>query len=106
MTDVKLDKNAQLYALPSILAFWFHISPPSVLTNAQIRMAIHAIGTMMLFAMNNHRRLLGCMHKNGTLINQNKKKLIIVFVSMPWSSLIVFFNVKKLGHIAPIMTRT
>jgi hypothetical protein len=56
---------------------------PLVETNAQISIAIQAIGTMMLFAMNNQRRLLGCMHKNGRLINQKRKKLIIVAVSMP-----------------------
>jgi hypothetical protein len=46
------------------------------------------------------------MHKNGTLSNQNKKKLIIVLVSMPWDAGIVFFMVRKDGQMAPIITRT
>ena len=66
MTDVKEDKNAQLYALPSNVAFWWKISPPpSVDTNAQMRMAIQAMGTMVLFAINSHLSLFGCMHRKG-----------------------------------------
>jgi len=61
MTDVKEDKNAQLYALPVNVAFWSKISPPSVATKAQMRIATQAIGTMTLLAMNNQRRLFGCI---------------------------------------------
>jgi hypothetical protein len=83
MTEVKLDRKAQEYAPPESVAVWSNISPPLVDLNAQIKMAIHATGTMVLFAMNNHRKLFGCMHKNGTLISQKMRKLIMVFVSMP-----------------------
>jgi hypothetical protein len=107
MTEVSDERKPHEYALPVSFAFWFHMSPsPLVETNAQISIAIQAIGTMMLFAMNNQRRLLGCMHKNGRLINQKRKKLIIVAVSMPWETGMPFFSVKKLGQIAPIMTLT
>lgn len=61
---------------------------------------------MVLLAMNNKRRLFGCIQRNGTWISQNKKKLIMVLVSMPWLSGIVFFNVKKLGQMAAIMHLT
>ena len=37
---------------------------------------------------------------------QKMIKPIIVFVVMPWSSGIVFFNVRKDGQIAPSITRT
>lgn len=83
MTDVKLDKNAHEYAEPESVGFCFHISPPSVDTNAQISIAIHAIGTIIDLAMKSHLRLFGCIHKKGTEISQNKKKLIMVFVSIP-----------------------
>lgn len=83
ITLVKLDRKPHEYADPDNVAFWFHISPPSVDTNAQIKIATHAIGTMILLAMNNHLKLFGCMHKNGSETNQKRKKLIIVLVSMP-----------------------
>jgi len=83
MTEVKELKKAQLYALPVIVAGLFHISPPSVLWKAQPRIAIQAIGTITLFAMKSHLRLLGCMYKKGICASQNKIKLIIVFVSIP-----------------------
>jgi hypothetical protein len=56
-------------------------------------------------AINNHRNEFGCIHRNGTLAHQNKKKDTSVFVSMPWLSGIVLCKVKKDGQIAPIMTR-
>ena len=69
-------------------------------------MAIHAIGTMTDLAINNQRRLFGCMHKNGTEINQKMKKLTIVFVSMPWDSGIPLCIVRNDGQIAAIMHLT
>lgn len=80
--------------------------PPPVETKAQMRMAIHAVGTMILFAINSHLNWLGCMTKKGKLPSQKIKKLIMVAVSMPWLSGISFLRVRKEGHIAPIMTRT
>ena len=46
------------------------------------------------------------MHKNGTEINQKMKKLIIVFVSMPWDSGIPLCIVRNDGQIAAIMHLT
>jgi hypothetical protein len=46
------------------------------------------------------------MHKNGTDMSQKMKKLIIVFVSMPWDAGMSFRSVRNDGQIAPIMTRT
>lgn len=106
MTEVKLDRKAQEYALPERVAFWSKISPPSVALNAQIKMAIHAMGTMTVLAMNSHRKLLGCMHKKGMLTSQNIKKLIMVFVSIPWDSGIPLCSVRNDGQMAPIMTLT
>jgi hypothetical protein len=106
MTLVRLERNPHEYADPESVAFWFHSSPPSVDTNAHIRIAIHAIGTIVLLAINNQRRLFGCMQRNGTWINQNKKKAIMVLVSMPWLVGMVFFSVKKLGQMAAIMHLT
>lgn len=77
-----------------------------MLTKAQIRMAIQAIGTIMLLAMNSHLSSFGCMIKNGTLPNQKMKKLIIVAVSMPWLAGMPLCSVRKDGQMAPIMTRT
>jgi hypothetical protein len=77
-----------------------------VLTNAQIKMAIHAIGTMMLLAMNSHLNSLGCITKKGKLPNQKMKKLIMVAVSMPWLFGIPLCRVRKDGQMAPIITRT
>ena len=77
-----------------------------MLTNAQIKIAIHAIGTMILLAINSHLNSLGCITRNGTLPSQKMKKLIMVAVSMPWLSGIPFSSVRKEGQMAPIMTRT
>lgn len=104
MTDVKDDKNAQEYALPESFGCCFHISPPSVDLKAQMRIAIQAMGTMIDLAMNSQRRLFGCMHRNGKLISQKMKKLIMVFVSIPWLSGIEFLRVRKDGQMAPIIT--
>jgi hypothetical protein len=106
MTDVRLDRNAHEYADPSSVAFWLNISPPSVETNAQIKMATHAVGTIIDLAMNSHRRLFGCMHKKGSEMSQKMKKLIIVLVSMPWDSGMSLRSVRNDGQMAPIMTRT
>ena len=46
-------------------------------------MAIHEIGTMTLFTMNNHLRLFGCMYRNWIWISQKRKKEIRVFVAIP-----------------------
>lgn len=56
--------------------------------------------------MNNHRRLFGCMYKNGIWISQKRKKETIVFVVMPSDLGMLFLSVKNEGHIAPSMTRT
>lgn len=106
MTEVRDERKAQEYALPSRVAFCCHISPPSVDTKAQMRIAIQAMGTMTVLAMNNHRKLFGCIHRNGVLKSQNNKKLTIVLVSIPWDSGMSFLSVKNDGQIAPIMTRT
>jgi hypothetical protein len=106
MTEVREDRKAQLYALPVIVAGRFHISPPSVLEKAQPRIAIHAIGTITLLAMNSHRRLFGCIYKNGICASQKRKKEIMVLVSMPWSAGMWFFIVRNDGQIAPSITRT
>lgn len=82
------------------------MSPPSVLLNAQIRIAIHATGTTTLLTMNSHRRLFGCMYKNGICANQKRRKEIIVLVSIPCEAGMWFFIVRKEGQIAPSMTRT
>lgn len=58
-------------------------SPPPSATKAQIKIAIQATGTMIVFAINNHLRLFGCIYKNGICANQNRKNEIIVFVVMP-----------------------
>ena len=71
-----------------------------------MRIAIHAIGTIILLAMNSHLNSLGCITKNGTLPSQKMKKLIMVAVSMPWLSGIPFPSMRKEGQMAPIMTRT
>jgi hypothetical protein len=104
---VSEDKKAQEYALPVSVASWFHISPlPPVLTNAQIKIAIQAIGTMILLAMNSHLNSLGCITRNGRLPNQKMKKLIMVAVSIPWLAGMPLRRVRKEGQMAPIMTRT
>ena len=46
------------------------------------------------------------MTRNGILPSQNKKKLIMVAVSIPWLSGIPFLSVRKEGQMAPSMTRT
>lgn len=70
---MRLAKKPHEYADPDNVAFWFHISPPSVETNAQINIAIHAIGTIIDLAMKSHLRSFGCMHRNGTDMSQKMK---------------------------------
>jgi hypothetical protein len=106
MTEVRDERNAHEYALPERVAFWSKTCPPSVATNAQIKIATQAIGTMTLLTINSHLRLFGCMYRNGTCRIQKITKLIIVFVVMPCDSGIWFFSVRKDGQIAPSITRT
>jgi len=73
----------QEYAGPEIVVFCASRLPPPSATKAQIRMAIHAIGTMTVLAMNSHLRLFGCIYRNGIWINQKRRKEIMVFVVMP-----------------------
>lgn len=73
ITLVRLARNPHEYADPDNVAFWFHISPPSVETNAQTNIAIHAIGTIIDLAMKSHLRLFGCMKRNGTDMSQKMR---------------------------------
>ena len=106
MTAVQLASHAQLYFVPETVGCWLKISPPPVDLKAQIKIAIHAMGTIIYFSMKSHRSLFGCMTRKGIWASQNKKNAIIVFVAIPWLAGIVFFMVRKLGQIAPSMTRT
>lgn len=74
--------------------------------NAQIKIAIHAIGTITDFAINSQRKLFGCIHKNGSDTSQKMKKLIMVFVSMPSDSGMPLCKVRNEGQIAAIMAFT
>lgn len=105
MTEVRDERNAHEYALPESVGFWSKTCPPSVATNAHIRIATQEMGTMTLLTMNSHRRLFGCMYRNGNCRIQKITKLIIVFVVIPCDSGIWFFNVRKEGQIAPSITR-
>jgi hypothetical protein len=71
-----------------------------------MRIAIQAAGTIIVFAKNSHLALFGWMHKKGNCTMKNIRYAIIVFVSMPWSSGMVFRMVKKDGQIAPIIALT
>lgn len=107
MTDVSEARNAQLYALPLKVGFVSHISPSlPPATKAQTRIATHAAGTMAVFAINNHLRLLGCIYKNGICMSQNRKKHTIVLVAIPSPSGISFLRVRNEGQMAPSITRT
>jgi hypothetical protein len=61
---------------------------------------------MIDLAINNHLKLFGCMHKKGNEISQKRKKLIIVFVSIPCDSGIPLCSVRNEGQIAAIITLT
>ena len=67
MTDVRLDIQAQEYALPWLVTFAENISSclPFVETKDHTRIAMKQIGTMTLLAIKSHRRLFGCIYRNG-----------------------------------------
>jgi hypothetical protein len=84
-TEVILARNNQLYFDPETVAFcWSKIPPPPFsATNAQIKMAIQAIGTTIDLIVNNQRSLFGCIHRNGSWKIQKIKNATIPFVVIP-----------------------
>lgn len=88
------------------MGFWSKISLWRVLVNAQMRMAIHATGTMTDLARNSHRSLFGCMTKKGSWKTQKMRNEPRVASSMPSHAGIRDGRVKNDGHMAPIIART
>jgi hypothetical protein len=60
---------------------------------------------MTLFAMNNHRRLFGCIYRKGIWMSQKRKKDTIVLVVIPASAGRSFLSRRNDGQMAPNITR-